>query len=418
MRLRPVPPGAGRSARFGRRCNTVAGVDLRLSERQIAAALRGRDAASRVELAELTGLPRTTAVAAVASLLQRGLLVERADPREGPRPVGRPATMVSLADPSGPVAVIAFGHTESNVAVCDYAGTVLARRPLQVGASDSVNAVKSALGELPGGTPSTAVIGTPYPLDRGRGGPVSGRDTPSATFANLQPLPGWLRADPSAALRTVLHVPVVAENDANLAALGEALFGAGRQRRGVVHVSIKDGIGAGLVLDGRLHRGTTGFAGELAHVSVRDDGRLCVCGGRGCLATVYRNGPQLIDEIQTAYGRPLTFADMQALAAEGDVGVRRILADLGRTVGRPLADLAVLLNPDTIIIDGALGDAAAPVVDGVRETLERHTPPMISHTVAVLPGTLGADAQFAGAVALARQRHHDALLGGIGVKGG
>jgi predicted NBD/HSP70 family sugar kinase len=390
-------------------------VDLRLSERQIAAALSGRVAASRVELAELTGLPRTTAVAAVASLLQRGLLVERADPPEGPRPVGRPATMVSLAEPAGPVAVIAFGHTESRVALCDFAGTVLARGPLQVGASDPVAVVRSALAELPGGPPSAAVVGTPYPLDRERGDSAAARDTPAAAFPNLQPLATWLRTDPSAAFSAALHIPVVAENDANLAALGEALFGAGRRRRGVVHVSIKDGIGAGLVLDGRLHRGTTGFAGELAHVSVRDDGRLCVCGGRGCLATVYRNGPQLIDEIQTAYGRPLTFADMQALATQGDVGVRRILADLGRTVGRPLADLAVLLNPDTIIIDGALGDAVAPVVDGVREMLERHTPPMISRTVAVLPGALGADAQFAGAVALARQRHHDALLGGVGV---
>jgi predicted NBD/HSP70 family sugar kinase len=393
-------------------------MDLRLTERQIAAALSDRAAASRVELAELTGLPRTTAVAAVASLLQRGLLVERDDPHEGPRPVGRPPTMVSLADPPGPVAVIAFGHVESTVAVGDYAGTVLARQPLHVSASDPVDVVKSALAELPGAAPSVAVVGISQPLDRERGVPVSRGDAPSVIFPNLQPLPAWLRTDASAALSAALHMPVFAENDANLAALGEALFGAGRRRRGVVHVSIKDGIGAGLVLDGRLHRGTTGFAGELAHVSVRDDGRLCVCGGRGCLATVYQNGPQLIDEIQTAYGHPLTFADMQALAAQGDAGVRRILADLGRTVGRPLADLAVLLNPDTIIIDGALGDAAAPVVDGVRETLERHTPPVISRTVMVLPGTLGADALFAGAVALARQRHYDDLLGGVGVERG
>jgi predicted NBD/HSP70 family sugar kinase len=416
--VRPVPQGTGRITRFGRRCNTVAGVDLRLSERQVATALSGRDAASRVELAELTGLPRTTAVAAVASLLRRGVLVERDDPHEGPRPVGRPASVVSLADPRGPVAVIAFGHTDSNVAVCDYTGTVLARQSLQVSTSDPMDAVKSALAELSGGPPSVAVVGIPYPLDREHGVPVSARHTPSATFPNLQPLPAWLRTDPSAAFSAALHVPVVAENDANLAALGEALFGAGRRRRGVVHVSIKDGIGAGLVLDGRLHRGTTGFAGELAHVSVRDDGRLCVCGGRGCLATVYRNGPQLIDEIQTAYGRPLTFEDMQALAAQGDVGVRRILADLGRTVGRPLADLAVLLNPDTIIVDGALGDAAPPVVDGMREALERHTPPMISRAVEVLPGTLGGDAQYAGAVALARQRHYDDLLGGTAVERG
>jgi len=174
---------------------------------------------------------------------------------------------------------------------------------------------------------------------------------------------------------------------------------------------VKDGIGAGLVLDGRLHRGTTGLAGEIAHVSVRDDGPLCLCGNRGCLATVYRNGPQLIDEIQTAYGLPITFEDMQSLAAHGDTGVRRILTDLGRTIGRPLADLAVLLNPDAIVIDGALGPAARYVVDGVREAVDRHAPPMISEALVVRPGTLGDNAQLLARVALARERHHEELLG-------
>jgi predicted NBD/HSP70 family sugar kinase len=128
------------------------------------------------------------------------------------------------------------------------------------------------------------------------------------------------------------------------------------------------------LFDGELHRGANDVAGELAHVSVRDDGQLCRCGNRGCLATLYRT-PQLIDEIRTAYGEPTTFADVETLAQHGDVGVCRILTDLGRTVGRPLADFALLLNPDAIVIDGALGAAAAPVVAGVREVIDRYTPP-------------------------------------------
>jgi predicted NBD/HSP70 family sugar kinase len=391
--------------------------ELRLTERRIVAALCGRDGASRVELTRLTGLPRTTVVAAVASLLRRGLLVERDEPSDGPRPVGRPASAVSLADPAGPVAVIAFGHSESSVGVCDFGGTVLGRRSLamtDLADLDSVlAAVRAALGELGAPPLSVGVVGVPLPFQRGRGAVHVRRLTPALldTFPNLQPAPDWLLADPSERFAQALGAPVVAENDANLAALGEAVSGAGRGRRCVVYVSAADGIGAGLVFDGRLHRGAAGLAGELAHVSVEDDGELCLCGNRGCLATVFRNGPQLIDQIQTAYGQPISFDDLQTLAAHGDAGVRRILTDLGRMIGRPLADLSVLLNPDVIVIDGTLGEAGRHVVDGVREAIDRHSAPMISEAVAVRPGTLGADAALFGAVALARERHHAGLVG-------
>ena len=392
-------------------------LELRLTERRVITALRARGGASRIELARLTGLPRTTVVAAVASLLRRGLLVEHDDPGDGPRPVGRPASVVSLADPGGPVAVIAFRHSSTSVGLCDFAGRVLAHRPIDVRGTDDLGvvlpAVTQAVAGLGHARPSVGVVGVPVPFERGHGAVHARRLTPSmlATFPKLQALPDWLLSDPTAAFARALGTPVVVENDANLAALGESIFGVGRGYHGVVYVTAKDGIGAGLIVDGALHRGATGLAGELAHVSVRDDGQLCVCGNRGCLATVYRNGPQLIDEIQTAYGQPLTFNDMQSLAAHGDAGVRRILTDLGRTIGRPLADLAVLLNPDLIVIDGALGDAAHLVVDGVREAIDRHTPPMISEVLKVLPGALGNDAQLLGAVAVARERHHAEVVG-------
>ena len=393
------------------------GADLRLTERRIVAALCGRDGASRVELTKLTGLPRTTVVAAVASLLRRGLLVEHDEPGDGPRPVGRPASVVSLAEPTGPVALIGFGHSGASVGVCDFAGTVLVRRPIPAAGLDDLDTVlagvRGAIADLGAVRPSVGVVGIPLPFERGRGAIHVRRLTPTMldTFPNLQPLPDWLLSDPADQFAEVLGAPVVAENDANLAALGEAISGAGRGYRGVVHVSAADGIGAGLVFDGRLHRGAAGLAGELAHVSVQDDGQLCVCGNRGCLATVFRNGPQLIDQIQSAYGQPITFDDLQTLAAHGDAGVRRILTDLGRTIGRPLADLSVLLNLDAIVIDGMLGEAARHVVDGVREAVERHSPPMISERVTVVPGTLGADAQLRGAVAFARQRHQAELMG-------
>ena len=97
-------------------------------------------------------------------------------------------------------------------------------------------------------------------------------------------------------------------------------------------------VGAGLVLGGRLHRGVAGFAGELAHVQVYEDGPLCVCGGRGCL--IGRLDGTLLQASHPSYEHPPPLEDLLAQAEQGAAGPRRILVDLGRTLGRPLADSA------------------------------------------------------------------------------
>ncbi|MGZ4397442.1 MAG: ROK family protein, partial [Gaiellaceae bacterium] len=185
-----------------------------------------------------------------------------------------------------------------------------------------------------------------------------------------------------------------------LGALGEAAFGAASEIDSFVYVKFGKGVGAGIVLDGRLHRGSTGFAGELAHVQVRDDGPLCACGGRGCLSGLLKTA--LTEVVDAAESAPLTFADLLARAEQGDGGSRRILRDLGRTIGRPLADLCTVLNPAAVIVDGALGPAGGHVVSGVRETIDRFAAPAAADAVQIALGTLGERADIYGGVALAR----------------
>jgi len=388
---------------------------LRLTEQRVVATLRGHERLSRADLTAATGLPRTTVVATVAALLRRGVLVEQDDSGHRPRSAGRPASSVAIARPSGGVALVCFARAGTTVAVTDTSGAVAGRRPLGIRRDDHLDTIVAAIGAALAGDdrhPSFVVLSLPMPFRRGRGAAPIRHLAPStlAAFPDLRPLPDWLQSDPSAAISDALGIPVVTENDANLAALGEAAAGAGRGYRSIIFIAVKDGVGTGLVFDGELYRGANDVAGELAHVSVREDGQLCRCGNRGCLATLFP-APQLVDEISAVYGEPMTFGTVETLAKHNDVGVCRILADLGRTVGRPLADFAVLLNPDAIVIDGALGAAAVPVVAGIREVIERYTPPMVSASVRVLPGELGEDAQLRGAVALARQHHVDALLG-------
>jgi len=249
-----------------------------------------------------------------------------------------------------------------------------------------------------------AVLGVPAPFKQGfgiveAGGlPVRGR----APFPPADSAPPWLADDPSVALAEALGRPTFVENDANLAALGEAMHGAGRGLGGVIYVTMNPSIGAGIVLDGRLVRGASGFAGELAHVHVRDDGPLCACGGRGCLRTV-ADGGKLAELVQPAYQHEMRFRNVIELARAGETGVHRILNDHGRLVGGFLATACMLLNPEAIILDARMGASGPPVLAGIREMIDRDTPRAVSDAVRVVHGALGDRAELVGAAVLARQ---------------
>jgi len=200
------------------------------------------------------------------------------------------------------------------------------------------------------------------------------------------------------------------ENDANLAALGEGAFGAATEMPSYIYIKIVHGIGAGLVLDHRLHRGARGLAGELAHMHVEDDGAVCRCGGRGCLRTTLSQR-HLADRVRAVHPEVSSMADVMSLAAHGDASVTRLLRDLGRTIGRSLAEFCIYVAPDGIVIDGVLQNAATPVIDGIREAMYRFAPLAIASQVRIVAGALADRAELLGAAVLARRNMfgHDLL---------
>ena len=198
------------------------------------------------------------------------------------------------------------------------------------------------------------------PVRHGAGTPVAGPETGKRWGRG----PAWLDEGLAGELARRAGSTALVENDANLGALGEYVFGAGRGKPHQIYLKLgRHSVGTGLILDGRLHRGTTGFAGELAHVQVRDDGPMCTCGGRGCLIRTVST--EMIDLAQPAYEQPLTFATMLSLAEAGDIGLQRLLVDLGRSIGRPLADACTLLNPDLFVLDGSIGPAGDHIFNGI-----------------------------------------------------
>ena len=132
---------------------------------------------------------------------------------------------------------------------------------------------------------------------------------------------------------------------------------------------------------------------------VDPEGPVCRCGNRGCLETVAGSGT-LVELLRRSYGPDLTPRDIVALAAEGDVGCRRVLVDAGRAVGTALANLSNVINPERIVIGGELGGADTPLVEGVCESLERYALPAAMKALTVRGGELGPRAEVLGALSL------------------
>jgi predicted NBD/HSP70 family sugar kinase len=377
-------------------------------ERQLLRILGHSAGLTRAELSRHIGVSKATVSGIVGDLVARGVLTEK-QPSDGVvRAVGRPGTLVRLAGPERTFAALLLSAEDLRVALCDFAGATIAERTVAVPAGLALDelvataafelaAAHDAAGRDPALTVG-AVLSLPAPFQPGVGLPPPGRTMPGRTpqdspmWAHAR----WLSGDPVPVLAERFGLPVLAENDANLAALGEVVSGAGKGHSGVAYVKLTaNTIGMGLVLDGRIHRGASGFAGELAHIQVDPNGPLCHCGGRGCLRGLL--GTALLDAVRPAYDRPLNFDDVLALAVAGELGPRRILDDLGRTLGRALADFCTLLNPSAIIIDGGLGEAGSLIADAVENAIIRHSAPHAAQAVQVRCGSIGKDSELYGA---------------------
>jgi len=375
----------GIAAEKGKEPSAAAPSGLRPRQRRVLQALAWSTGLTRSALAEQLDLPKATLAGLVGSLVDAGLVVERPVASSvGPGRAGRPPRLVCLAGPVAAVGAVAFSGGVLSGAVVSYAGEVLSRATVALGHQEVDASIVAAGLEV---------------LQQARSAPGAAAAQVQATvFGVPLPLP-WVVGELERELDRC-GVSAMVENDANLGALGEASFGAGRGMDTFLYLKLARGVGAGLVVGGRLHRGATGYAGELSHVHVRDDGPLCACGGRGCLHGIL--GDALVSAVQPAYERTLSFRDVLDLAAVGEPGPQRVLVDTGRAVGRPLADFVTLLNPEAIIVDGSFAPAVGYLMEGIQEALERYAAPLTVKALSLVPGSLGEDAEILGAAALAR----------------
>jgi predicted NBD/HSP70 family sugar kinase len=384
---------------------------LRERNRQrVLGALREQGRTSQAEIARATGLSRTTVSKVVAELKETGLIdvleVKASDPHgiHG----GRPSVQLALRDLSTAVVGVDFGHSHVQVAVGDVAHNVLAERRCDLDvnhrATEALDASARMVDEVlaEAGVRRADVVGAgigiPGPVDRVRG-----------TVGSRTILPGWLGLRIADEMRARLALPVEIENDANLGALAELTWGAGRDCSNFAYIKAATGIGAGIVIDGRLLRGATGTAGEIGHTTLDGAGALCYCGNRGCLETV-ASGPAIVHLVGNG-GGGLTLGGVIDLAAEGDVRCRRAISDAGREIGIAIAGLCNLINPERVVVGGVLSRAGDLVLDPIRASIRRYAVQAASDRVEVVPAVFVERAELLGCLALALRSSTPAFAG-------
>jgi predicted NBD/HSP70 family sugar kinase len=220
------------------------------------------------------------------------------------------------------------------------------------------------------------------------------------TVGSATILPGWIGLRIAYEMEGRLGLRVEIENDANCGALAEMTWGAGRECSNFTYIKAATGIGAGLVIDGRLLRGASGTAGEIGHTTLDGAGALCYCGNRGCLETV-ASGPAILQLVGQGRSEALTLPRVIELAADGDIRCRRAISDAGREIGVAVAGLCNLINPERVIIGGAMSRAGDLLLGPIRESIRRHAVLAAADRVDVVPAVFVERAELLGSLALA-----------------
>jgi predicted NBD/HSP70 family sugar kinase len=368
------------------------------TRQQLLVLLRERGAMSRAELARASGLSTSTVSTAIAEMAASGVVVEGGDAvRPAGRGAGRPGRAVALNPRAGAAVGIYLGFRHVRVVVADLAHRVLGSAVRELPEHTAERGLPAAVGAVEEALRSGSVyrdrllgagVGMPGPIHRRTG-------TPSPS--NI--LPGWAGVHVAEELAERLGVPVAVDNESNLEALAELIWGAGSGATDLLYLKLHSGVGAGVVVNGQLARGAAGGAGEVGHTILDPAGPECSCGNRGCLQTYTSIGAVLAAAGRDS-GREPSLRELLDAAGAGDPAVTRVLARAGERVGATMAGVCNALNPRRVVVGGALAQAGEVLIGPLRNALRARSLPLVGSNTEVVAGALGMQAGALGGVAL------------------
>jgi glucokinase len=235
----------------------------------------------------------------------------------------------------------------------------------------------------------------------GCGGPL---DSDAGVLIAPLHLPGWAGVRISELVAAEFGRRAVLDNDATAAAAGEHRYGAGRGTRNMVYLTVSTGVGGGVILDGRLHRGPTGNGGELGHVTVDWRGRLCRgCGRRGCLEA-YASGTSIAERAHEAGMSGVAAADVAAAARAGEEPAARIWAETCEALACGITSIANLFDPELVVVGGGVSRAGEQLLAPVRELVDAQAIRHPGRTLRIAPAGLADAVGVVGAAAVAYER--------------
>jgi predicted NBD/HSP70 family sugar kinase len=358
--------------------------------------LRDGTPRTRAQLADLSGLARSTIAARIDVLMRLGLVAPYGG---GASTGGRPPSLLALNPRARVVAGVDIGASHATAGLADLAGTILAERrsdlDVAAGPDHVLGWAEKVIGELLQDTHrkvaelSAIGIGLPGPVEHSTGRAI-----------NPPIMPGWDRYDVPAHVQRAFKVPVLIDNDVNIMALGEQHAHL-PHIQDLVFIKVSTGIGAGLISGGELQRGAQGTAGDLGHVRVvRADGVICRCGNEGCLEAIAA-GPALARALREAGVQAENGQDVVDLVRRGDPVAGQVVRQAGRDLGEVVATLVNVINPSAIVIGGALADAGESLIAGIREVVYQRSLPLATEHLTIATSQAGERAGVIGAAALA-----------------
>ncbi len=332
---------------------------------------------SRAEIARRTGLSRSTVTEIVDDLLPTGLVAEVG---VGPSRGGRPPIVLEFDYGAACILGVDMGAAHVAVALMNLRGEVLAWHHRGHPVRTDPEGTRALIGELcaacladqPGSRRRLLGTGIAVPC------PVDPKHPDR--FSEIV-LPDWHGRGGFKQIAARFKVPLFVDNDANLGALAEHWWGAGRGIDDFAYVKVATGVGSGHFVHGKVYRGATGVAGEIGHMAIDPNGRPCVCGLRGCLATLV-GAPALVaraTELLVRYpqsalaGRPPTIDSIEEAALAGDTLGLQIVREAAGHLGIAIAGLLNLMNPRVVILGGGLARLGDVLLDPLRDVISNRT---------------------------------------------
>ena len=360
---------------------------------------------SRADLAEKMGLTRAAVTVIINDLISNGIIVNTESRTTAS---GRPPVALEINPDQGLVAAVDMGAMHLSVALGDFSARILEEieLPFRVdrGPKESLQQADTILRELLQkrglATPDLAAIGVGVP------GPVIA----DKGMVMAPPImPGWDRFPIRATLESQWKSAVTLNNDAELGALGEWAYGAGRGEKNLAFIKVGSGIGAGLIINQQIYGGTTGSAGEIGHLTIDENGPLCTCGNHGCLEA-FAGGHAIAAQARklVASGRrtllseknldSISARDVAEAARRGDLTAQDIIQRSGTFIGIAIAGLINLFNPSTVIIGGGVAQVGDLLTGPIRQAVRERSLRASEHSVRITTAMLGRRSSLIGAL--------------------